>query len=98
GSGKLVLSGANTYSGTTDIASGTVALGADNAIKSGNDIQLAGGGVFDLAGHAQTLRNANITSNIIGGGTITSSAAGGVLTLNTTNTNQFANLQFTGQL
>jgi len=102
GSGTVVLGNANTYTGTTYIDDGTLALGVDNAINynssSPQDITLAGCGVFDLAGHAQTIRNVNMATNVLGGGTVTSSAPGGVLTENNITTTSNSNLLFTGPL
>jgi autotransporter-associated beta strand protein len=43
GSGTLTLSGANTYAGITTINSGTIQLGAANAIPNSSNITLGGG-------------------------------------------------------
>ena len=48
GAGTLVLSGANTYSGATNITAGTVQLGAANRIAATSDVTVASGAVLDL--------------------------------------------------
>ncbi|MBC7785668.1 MAG: autotransporter-associated beta strand repeat-containing protein [Burkholderiales bacterium] len=102
GDGTLILSGANTYTGTTNITKGTLKLGAHNAINPGatQDVQLSGGAKFDLNGFNQTLRNLNVSanSNSIGAGEVTNSGALSTLTLNTTATNGTSNLLYSGNL
>ncbi|APR51923.1 hypothetical protein CA223_07225 [Sphingomonas koreensis] len=67
GTGTLVLSAANTYSGATDIAAGTLRLGTNNAIGNQSALNVQSGALFDLAGfttHAGSLEGAgNITLN-----------------------------------
>jgi autotransporter-associated beta strand protein len=61
---RLTLSGANTYSGNTGIASGTLALGASGSIASSPNISLSNNAAFDVStvsggfslGANQTLR------------------------------------------
>jgi len=55
GTGTLILSGASTYLGTTTINSGTLQLGADNAIPQGSTVTLASGAALNLAGHTATI-------------------------------------------
>jgi autotransporter-associated beta strand protein len=43
GSGTLTLAGVNTYTGTTSLASGTLALGCDNALNVSNRLVVSGG-------------------------------------------------------
>jgi autotransporter-associated beta strand protein len=64
-SGTLVLSGANTYGGTTNISAGTLALGVANAVPSTSAVTATG--TFDLAGFADTI------GSLAGGGTVTNS-------------------------
>ncbi len=49
GAGKLTLSGANVYTGGTEIGGGTLAIGCDTALNFG--IVTATGGALDLNGH-----------------------------------------------
>ncbi len=84
GSGTITLSGNNSYSGATNITSGTIQAGNANALGFGGPTMssvpgatVSGGGTLDL--NAQTL-NKPITLN---GGTLTNSntsAAGGLST------------------
>ena len=53
GTGSETLSGINSYTGNTRINSGTLIMGADNAISSGSNLILAGGS-FSTGGHLQT--------------------------------------------
>ncbi|MFA5162361.1 MAG: autotransporter domain-containing protein [Elusimicrobiales bacterium] len=75
GSGVLVLGGANTYSGGTVISSGTIQLGADNALGTG-DIAVSGDGTLDLAGYTQN------AAALSGGGTVKMKLQPGVANLN----------------
>lgn len=55
GSGTLTLSGANTYSGQTDIFAGTIKAGAANTIPSASAVGVNNGATFDLADFSQTI-------------------------------------------
>ena len=73
GTGTVIFSAANTYSGLTTISGGTtlqLSGGADR-IKSGNDILV--GGTLDMNGQSQTF------DSVTGGGSITT--GGGALTV-----------------
>ena len=65
GSGVLVLSGANTYSGATTINSGTLRMGAANSLPSAGGLNVGTGAFFDLASNSQTI------GSMIGSGTVT---------------------------
>ncbi|MGO8897425.1 MAG: autotransporter-associated beta strand repeat-containing protein, partial [Isosphaeraceae bacterium] len=76
--GTLVLSGANTYTGTTTISAGTLQVGASNAIPGSSD--LTDNATLDLDGYSDTI------GALSGTGTVTSSVAGPVtLTVGATN-------------
>lgn len=83
GAGTLILSGANTYNGTTTVNSGTLQLGAINVIPDGSgkgDLIL--NGTLDLNSYNETINGLN------GDGTIDNSSAGTpVLTIGSNNTN-----------
>ena len=85
GSGTLLLSGANTYTGGTTIGAGTVAVGSDTAFGTGA-VSLSGGALrSDVM--PRTLANAlNVTS-----GTAGVIAGTGDLTFTGTLTNTFVN-------
>jgi autotransporter-associated beta strand protein len=55
GTGVLVLTGANTYSGGTTVSSGTLQLGADNALPSVGAVSVSGDAVLDAGGYTQTV-------------------------------------------
>jgi autotransporter-associated beta strand protein len=71
GTGTLTLSGANSYSGTTIIAQGTLSATGGNAIPDTSDVTVASGATFDL------LTGPNGTSETVGalygGGSVTGS-------------------------
>jgi autotransporter-associated beta strand protein len=78
GAGTQVLSGANTYNGTTTITAGTLRLGANNTIPAGSSVTI-NGGTLDNSGNANTIRSLTITSgSLIGSGTMTVALGGGV--------------------
>ena len=83
GSGTLVLSGANTYNGTTTVNNGTITLGAADRIANTSDLNVAGG-TFNLAGFNETL------GSITGSGNITLGA--GTLTTNSTSNTTFSGI------
>lgn len=71
GEGDWTLSGNNTYTGTTTVASGTLILGASERID--NSTALIVDGTFDMAGFNETV------GSLEGSGIITSSAAGKIV-------------------
>ncbi len=75
GTGTLLLSGLNTYTGATTISAGTLRIGATNSIGSASAVTVNAGATLDLGGFS------DIIGSFAGAGTVTSSAAGPV-TLN----------------
>jgi len=55
GSGTLTLSGANTYTGATNVAQGTLKAGAANTLSAASAHSVATGATLDLAGFSQTV-------------------------------------------
>lgn len=81
GAGRLLLGGANTYSGNTNIGSGTLALSANGSINNSQRISVVTGATFDVSAVSggyqlragQTLEGGgNITGNttILSGATL----------------------------
>ena len=73
GTGTLTLEAANSYTGTTIINNGTLALGASGSINSSSGVTL-GGGTFDVSAKVGGYE----ISNLSGSGTVT-----GALTVST---------------
>ncbi len=93
GTGTLTLSGANSYTGATDVAQGTLRAGAANTFSAASAHNVAAGATLDLAGYSQTvasLTNSGTVSLVgsVPGTTLTVNGAyvgnGGVLKLGTT--------------
>jgi len=77
GSGTLTLSGANTYTGATNINVGTVRLGAANAISSSSAVTVASGATFNLNNNSDTIGSlAGAGSVTLGTATLTAGANG----------------------
>ncbi|MBK6658036.1 MAG: autotransporter-associated beta strand repeat-containing protein [Proteobacteria bacterium] len=55
GSGNLVLSANNSYSGGTSIAAGTLTAGAANVLDNSSGVSVAAGATLNLAGFDQTV-------------------------------------------
>lgn len=88
GTGTLLLSAANTYTGATTVNAGTLALMAVNALPTTTDLTVNAGATVDLNGNNQAV----VTIN--GSGTITNSAG----TLATLTVTPPANDTFAGLL
>ncbi|MGO4391388.1 autotransporter-associated beta strand repeat-containing protein [Variovorax sp. M-6] len=84
GSGTLTLSGNNSYSGTTQIDAGTLALGAGASVASSAGVGLAAGATLDLSAAG----NQSIGSLNGGGGTVNIGAT--TLTISGTGDGAFA--------
>lgn len=81
GSGILTLSGSSTYSGATDIQSGTLEIIGSNRISNDSDVNVAAGATFDLNGNSETidlLTGSGVIS--LGSGALGVGTTGGPLT------------------
>lgn len=67
GAGSVTLSGANTFSGLTDVQAGALVYGVANALGSG-DVQVSGG-TLDIATFTDTVGTVTLTSGSIVGTT-----------------------------
>ena len=57
GSNTLVLSGPNTYTGSTSINGGTLRMGIVDSIENSSGVAVAGGATFDLNGFSQHIQD-----------------------------------------
>ncbi len=73
GSSKLTLNAANTYSGSTSINSGTLALGAAGSLSS--SVGIAAGATFDVSALASYTHGASASLSASGTGTTPGSTA-----------------------
>jgi len=78
GSGTLTLTGANSYTGATNVAQGTLRAGAANTFSAGSAHNVATGATLDLAGFNQSV--ASLTNS--GAVTLVGPAPGTTLTVN----------------
>ena len=94
GAGTLTLSAANTYTGSTTINAGTLALGSTGAIANSRNIAVAGGAGFDVSavpggfvlGAAQTLSGSGVVNGAVAvNGTIEPGTVGTIGTLTLSN-------------
>ncbi len=69
--GTVTLSGANTYTGLTDVQAGTLALGANNVFANASTIKVSGG-TLSLGGFDDTVAGVQLTSGSITGTTAAS--------------------------
>ncbi|WP_194266237.1 autotransporter-associated beta strand repeat-containing protein [Dechloromonas sp. H13] len=70
GAGTLQLSHANTYTGTTNIQAGTLAIGGSENIADASTVNVASGATFDLRGFNETI------DALTGGGAVTKTGTG----------------------
>lgn len=57
GDGTLIVSGANTYTGTTTINGGTLRLGASDRLADAADLTIGSAGTFSLGGYSERIDN-----------------------------------------
>ena len=76
GAGTLTLSGANTYTGTTTISQGSVALGASDRLADGSNVSIGSVGTLSLAGFSERIHDLTAGD----GGTLDFGAASGANT------------------
>jgi autotransporter-associated beta strand protein len=94
GTGKWILTGGNTYSGSTTVLNGTLALGdgvTDGSINSTTNLNIAASAFVDVSGRSDaTLHlggsqiltgNGTVNGNLDGGGTISPGTGIGKLTI-----------------
>ena len=94
GDGTLILSGSNTYGGTTTVSSGILKLGSAGAIPSGSQLIVLSGASVDYNGFVPALGGLTaspsgvetLTVPLSGNGTITMNGTG-TLVLSSANTN-----------
>ncbi|WP_375465155.1 autotransporter domain-containing protein [uncultured Methylobacterium sp.] len=70
GTGRVTLSGANTYTGGTSLSAGTLALAAAGTLGSSDGPLLVAGGQLDLGGSTQAAGLVRLTGGAIGNGTL----------------------------
>ncbi len=76
GSGTVALGAANTYTGPTTIAAGTLRIGADGALGSTSQLTIESAGTLDLGGFSLGFGSVNGTGSVaLGGGTFALGAA-----------------------
>ncbi|WP_418115963.1 autotransporter outer membrane beta-barrel domain-containing protein [Variovorax sp. NFACC27] len=78
GTGTLTLSGANTYTGATNVAQGTLKAGAANTLSAASAHSVASGATLDLAGFSQTVASLTNSGTVSLAGT----TPGTTLTIN----------------
>jgi len=78
GTGTLTLAGANVYTGSTNVAQGTLRAGAANTFSAASAHNVAAGATLDLAGFSQTVASLANSGTVSLAGTV----AGTTLTVN----------------
>jgi autotransporter-associated beta strand protein len=71
----VILSGSNDYTGSTNIANGTLRLGSSTAMNGYGDLTTTGRGVLDLGGYNASVKNLS-TAAATASGTVFSSSSG----------------------
>ncbi len=100
GSGTVLLSGTNTYTGNTNIIRGTLKLGRSNALPTGTVLDVdssnaAETAIFDLAGFNQTVGGLKRSVPAGGGGSLVKITGN---TPSTLTVNQAINTEFSGAI
>ena len=73
GPNTLILTGSNTYTGSTTISAGTLQMGVANALSNSTPVTIRSGAALDLDDHSLSV------ASLAGAGSVTSSAAGAVI-------------------
>ncbi len=63
GTGTMVLSGTNTYTGDTNITQGTLMLGASNVLSNTTNVSMSTGTTFAINGHSDTVGTLTLNGN-----------------------------------
>jgi len=90
-SGTTVLSGANTYAGSTNVLGGVLRAGAASALSAASDYTIGGSGTLDLDGFDQTIASLDNGGKVAFGSTLGTTlsiagdytGAGGVVEIST---------------
>jgi fibronectin-binding autotransporter adhesin len=90
GTGSLILSASNTYSGTTTVSAGSLIIGASGSVGSSSVLDVASGATLDVSavtgfavGSAQTLRGSgSVVGNTTINGALQPGNSPGVLSFN----------------
>ena len=77
GDGAVILSGANTYSGATNIQAGSIIAGAANTLPSTTPLTINSGASLQMNGNSQTVGSlSGAGSVVLGTGTLTTGGTG----------------------
>lgn len=83
GTGTIVLSNSNTYTGTTTVTAGTLALNAVSALPSANALTINGGTLtISNAGALSSTNNITLTSGTLAVGTVAAASTSNIGLLN----------------
>ncbi|HTV62415.1 MAG TPA: autotransporter-associated beta strand repeat-containing protein [Verrucomicrobiae bacterium] len=72
GTGKMILTGANTYTGTTTVGAGTLQLGGNSRLAATSPLVVSNGATFNMTNYNQTIASlAGAGQLTLGSGTLT---------------------------